>query len=207
MSVSAALILICGGRLNEFPKGKPYGNFFHNLALSERIKNELFRSRKNYNTHGLRGEVKIVTWTDYPEVFEEIGAVYIKKRAEEEKLTIKNVKYQKNNIIVKFAEIDSIEVAEKYKNAVLVADRDALGELPEGVYYIADLIDCTVFEEDGKEIGCLVDVFSTGSNDVYDIKREGKKNLLVPIIDGVLKTVDVENKKITIKIPEGLEDE
>lgn len=162
---------------------------------------------KIINTHGLRGEVKIVTWTDYPEVFEDLGTVYVKKRIEQEKLTIKNVKYQKNNIIVKFAEIDSIEEAEKYKNAVLVADRDALGELPEGVYYIADLIDCTVFEEDGKEIGKLVDVFSTGSNDVYDIKREGKKNLLVPIIDGVLKTVDIENKKITIKIPEGLEDE
>ncbi len=162
---------------------------------------------KIINTHGLRGEVKIVTWTDYPEVFEEIGVVFVKKRTEQEKLTIKNVKYQKNNIIVKFAEIDSIEEAEKYKNAVLVADREALGELPEGVYYIADLVDSTVYQEDGKEIGCLVDVFSTGSNDVYDIRREGKKNLLVPIIEGVLKSVDIENKKITIKIPEGLEDE
>lgn len=162
---------------------------------------------KIINTHGLRGEVKIVTWTDYPEVFEEIGSVFVKTKAEEKKMTIKNVKYQKNNIIVKFAELDSIEDAEKYKNAVLFADRDSLGELPEGVYYIADLVDCAVFEENGDKIGVLVDVFSTGSNDVYDIKREDKKNLLVPIIDGVLKSVDIENKKITIKIPEGLEDE
>lgn len=168
---------------------------------------DLLEVGKIINTHGLRGEVKIVTWTDYPEVFEEIGFVIVKKRGEEERLTIKGVKYQKNNIIVKFAELDAIEEAEKYKNAVLLADRNALGELPEGVYYIADLIDCTVFEENGNEIGVLTDVFSTGSNDVYDIKREGKKNLLVPIIDGVLKTVDIENKKITIKIPEGLEDE
>lgn len=168
---------------------------------------DLLEVGKIINTHGLRGEVKIVTWTDYPEVFEEIGFVIVKKRGEEERLTIKGVKYQKNNIIVKFAELDAIEEAEKYKNAVLLADRNALGELPEGVYYIADLIDCTVFEENGNKIGVLTDVFSTGSNDVYDIKREGKKNLLVPIIDGVLKAVDIENKKITIKIPEGLEDE
>ena len=53
----------------------------------------------------------------------------------------------------------------------------------------------------------MVDVFGTGSNDVYDIKREGKKNLLVPIIDGVLQSVDIENKKIIIEIPKGLEDE
>lgn len=168
---------------------------------------ELLEVGKIINTHGLRGEVKIVTWTDYPEVFEEIGSVFVKKQTEQKKLTIKNVKYQKNNIIVKFAEIDSIEEAEKYKNAVLSADRDALGELPEGVYYIADLIDCTVFEENGDKIGLLVDVFSTGSNDVYDIKRDGKKNLLVPIIDGVLKSVDINSKQIIIKIPEGLEDE
>ncbi len=125
----------------------------------------------------------------------------------EERLDIKNVKYQKNNIIVKFAQINSIEEAEKYKNAVLVASRDALGELPEGVYYIADLIDCTVFDDKDEKIGVLVDVFSTGSNDVYDIRREGRKNLLVPIIDGVLKSVDTENKKIIIEIPKGLEDE
>ncbi len=162
---------------------------------------------KIINTHGLRGEVKIVTWTDSPEVFEEIGAVYVKGHTDAEKMTIKNVKYQKNNIIVKFAEINSIEDAEKYKNTILLADRDTLGELPEGVYYIADLIGCVIFEENGEKIGVLQDVFSTGSNDVYDIKRENKKNLLIPIIDGVLKAVDIQNKKITIKIPEGLEDE
>ncbi|MBR4173226.1 MAG: PRC-barrel domain-containing protein, partial [Clostridia bacterium] len=57
---------------------------------------------------------------------------------------------------------------------------------------------------DGAELGTLSDVFSTGSNDVYDIRCEGAKNLLVPIIDGVVKLVDIENKKIVVKLPEGL---
>lgn len=161
---------------------------------------------KIINTHGLRGEVKIVTWTDSPDVFEGLEFVVAKTRTEEIRLDIKNVKYQKNNIIAAFEQLTSIEEAEKLKNAVLSVPREELGELPEGVYYIADLIDCEVFDEGGK-IGDLSDVFSTGSNDVYDIKRDGKKNLLVPIIDGVLKSVDVENKKITIEIPKGLEDE
>lgn len=161
---------------------------------------------KIINTHGLRGEVKIVTWTDSPDVFEGLEFVVAKTRTEEIRLDIKNVKYQKNNIIAAFEQLTSIEEVEKLKNAVLSVPREELGELPEGVYYIADLIDCEVFDEGGK-IGDLRDVFSTGSNDVYDIKRDGKKNLLVPIIDGVLKSVDVENKKITIEIPKGLEDE
>ena len=161
---------------------------------------------KIINTHGLRGEVKVVTWTDSPEVFEDIKNVVAKTRSEEIKLTVKGVKYQKNNIIVKFAGIDAIEDAEKLKNAVLLASRNELGELPEGVYYIADLVGCEVFDESGK-IGVLLDVFTAGASDVYDIKREGKKNLLVPIIDGVLKNVDISGKRIDIKIPEGLEDE
>lgn len=161
---------------------------------------------KIINTHGLRGEVKIVTWTDSPEVFEELKFCIAKMRGVETRLDIKNIKYQKNNIIVAFSQLTSIEEAEKLKNATLLVPREELGELPEGVYYIADLIGCEVFDGSGK-IGDLVDVFGTGSNDVYDIKREGKKNLLVPIIDGVLQSVDIENKKIIIEIPKGLEDE
>ena len=74
---------------------------------------------KIINTHGLKGEVKVVTWTDYPEVFEEIGYVWLKKRTGDERLDIRNVKYQKNNIIIKFSQINSIEEAEKFKNQIL----------------------------------------------------------------------------------------
>lgn len=167
---------------------------------------EFLEVGKIINTHGLRGEVKVVTWTDSPEVFEGLKNVVAKTRGQEINLVICGVKYQKNNIIVKFKEIDAIEDAEKLKNAVLSASREELGELPEGVYYIADLVGCEVFDDSGK-IGVLADVFTAGASDVYDIKRDGKKNLLVPIIDGVLKNVDISGKKIDIKIPEGLEDE
>lgn len=160
---------------------------------------------KIINTHGLKGEVKIATWTDYPEDFEKLDYVLAVQRGKETRLDIENIKYQKNNIIVKFKQLKVIEEAETYKNATLKVPREALGELPEGVYYIADLLECEVSDENGV-IGVLKDVFSTGSNDVYDIKRDGKKNLLVPIIDGVLQNVDIENKKILIKVPEGLDE-
>ena len=159
---------------------------------------------KIINTHGLKGEVKISAWTDAYDDFENFTYVYTKTG---QKLNIEGIKYQKNNLIVKFREINSIEEAEKYKNSVLYLTKEELGELPENVFYIADLLDCEVFSEDGKKIGILYDIFSTGSNDVYDIRRENAKNLLVPIIDGVVRMVDIENKKIIIKIPEGLEDE
>lgn len=167
---------------------------------------DLLEVGKIINTHGLKGEVKVVSWTDSPDTFENLDYVFARMRGGDVRLDIKNIKYQKNNIIVLFAQIDSIDEAEKYKNAVLFANKDMLGDLPENVYYIADLIGCTVSDEN-SEIGVLADVFATGSNDIYDIKRDGRKNLLVPIIDGVVQSVDIENKKITIKIPEGLEDD
>ena len=161
---------------------------------------------KIVNTHGLRGEVKIVPWTDSPETFEDIEYVYVKKKTGEERLDIIGLKYQKNNLIVKFKQIPTIEEAEKLKNQTVYIDRDMLGELPEGVYYIADLIGLNVVTREGEEIGVLVDIFNTGSNDIYDIRRDGKKNLLLPKIDDVI-TVELENKRIVVRIPEGLDEE
>lgn len=160
---------------------------------------------KIVNTHGLKGEVKIVTWTDTPDVFEDIEYVYAKKKHEEIKLTTKNIKYQKNNIIVKFAEINSIDEAETFKNSVLSCDREQLGELPDGVYYIADLIGCTVFENE-KELGKISDVFNTGANDIYAVSRPQQKDLLIPVLEETVKKVDIENKRIDVVLIEGLDE-
>lgn len=157
---------------------------------------------KIVNTHGLRGEVKIVPWTDVPEVFEDISYAYVRG----EKREIRSVKYQKNNIIVKFSGIDDINAAELLKNSVITTDRDELGELPDGVYYITDLLGCDVFCEDGEFVGKLSDVLPTGSNDVYVVKREGKKDLLLPVIDQVVLDVNIDEKKVIVNIMEGLED-
>ena len=94
-----------------------------------------------------------------------------------------------------------------FKNAVLYADRNDLGELPDGVYYIVDLIGLKVYTEDDEYIGEIADVFNAGASDIYDVKREGKKNLLLPVIDEVVKSVDIENGRVTVNVMEGLDDE
>ena len=73
---------------------------------------DLLEVGKIVNTHGLRGEVKVVPWTDYPEVFEDIDFVYVKKKSEYERLDVKGIKYQKNNLIVRFSQITDINMAE-----------------------------------------------------------------------------------------------
>ena len=79
---------------------------------------DLLEVGKIVNTHGLRGEVKVVPWTDYPEVFEDIDFVYVKKKSEYERLDVKGIKYQKNNLIVRFSQITDINMAEKNKKQV-----------------------------------------------------------------------------------------
>ena len=169
--------------------------------------NNLLEVGKIVNTHGLRGEVKVTVWMDYPEDFEELHTVYLKTRKETITLTVKNIKYQKNNLIVKFSEFNDINEIEQYKGCVLYADRDELGELPEGTHYIVDLIGLDVYNEEGEKLGVIADVLNTGANDIYDVKREGKKNLLLPVIDDVVKEIDVEGGRVTVHVMEGLDDE
>ena len=171
------------------------------------MKNSLLEVGKIVNTHGLRGEVKVVAWTDSPDDFEKIKTVYIKMKSEQISLKIKSIKYQKNNLIIKFDEFNDINEVLPYKNAVLYADREELGPLDEGVYYIVDLIGLDVITEDGEKVGVICDVFNAGASDIYDVKREGKKNLLLPVIDEVVKEVDLENGRVVVNIMEGLDDE
>ena len=157
---------------------------------------------KIINTHGLRGEVKVISWTDSPEDFENIKSVYAHIKSDEQLLHINGIKYQKNNLIIKFKEIDSIDSAEQYKNAILSADRSELPPLPEGSHYIADLIGCEIYNAENEKIGVLSDVFPAGGRDVYEIKRDGLKPLLLSVSDETVKNIDTDNKKITVCLPE-----
>lgn len=167
---------------------------------------EMLEIGKIINTHGLRGDVKVISWTDTPEDFENIKKACVKKGGEEISLNISYVKYQKNNLIIKFKEINSIEEAETFKNLILRAEKGELPPLPEGVYYIADLIGCLVEDTEGNNKGKVIDVFSAGAGNVYEVQAEnGKKNYL-PANEGTIISTDIENKKIIMDIPDGLED-
>lgn len=165
----------------------------------------LLQVGKIVNTHGLRGDVKVVSWTDTPDVIEELETIFVGDKKEE--FHMQYVKYQKNNLIIKFKEIPDINVAEKYKNQILYAEREALGELPDGVYYITDLLGCKVVDDDsGEEIGILDDIFNNGGSDIYDVKKKDAKHLLLPVIDDVVKNIDIEERIIHVHVLEGLDE-
>lgn len=162
---------------------------------------------KVVNTHGLKGEIKLIPWTDFPEVFDVIDSVYTNS---ENEFNVCGIKYQKNCVILKLKGIDKVEDAEKMRGLILYADKDIFSCLPDDTYLIADLTGMEVYEitNDNKEclLGKLTDVIQTGSNDIYTVQSDDGKILLLPAIKDVIINIDSKGKKITVKVPDGLKD-
>ena len=166
--------------------------------------NDKFEVGQIVNTFGIKGFVKVNPWVDDITRFEDLKTVYAKIRKEEKLLEIQEVKYQKNQVLLKFKGIETIEQAELLRNAYLSIDRKDAIPLEEGQYFIADLLESEVWSDEGNLLGILEDIYNTGSNDIYVVKDELGKSLLLPGIPDVIKEVDLENKKITVHLLKGL---
>ena len=154
-------------------------------------------------THGVRGEVKVFPTTD-AERFMELEYVILDTGREKRELTIQNVKFFKNLVILKFEGIDNINDIEKYKGKELWVPREEAQELDEDEYYIGDLIGMDVLLEDGTRFGSLKDVMETGANDVYVVETEEGKEVLLPAIHDFIMDVDIEKNAMTIHLMKGL---
>ena len=154
-------------------------------------------------THGVRGEVKVFPTTD-PERFLDLEYVLLDAGREMKKLEIRNVKFFKNLVILKFDGIDNINDIERYKRCPLLVERKDAVALEEDEYFIADMIGIQVVTEDDEPFGTLKDVMETGANDVYVIDTEEHGEVLVPAIRECILDVDIENQKMKIHLMDGL---
>ena len=158
-------------------------------------------------TNGIKGFVKVNPFTDNIKRYDDLKSVYIEYKSELLEFKIEEVRYYKNQVILKLEGIDSIEEANKYRNCYLKIKREDAVKLPENTYFIADLIGIQVFDESNNFLGNIIDIFSTGSNDVYVVKNEIGKEILLPAISEVIKQIDIKNSKMVVNLIEGLNDE
>ena len=163
---------------------------------------------KIVNTHSLKGEVKVISSTDFEEQRFEKGTELLITRGNQvvKEVTVESYRTHRNNLLVKFVGIDSIEEAEKLKNLQIKIDSENIGELEENEFYFHEIIGCEVFDENGKSLGEISEILTPGANDVWVIKSQNGKEILIPYIEDVVKKIDVENKKIDIEVMEGLID-
>ncbi len=155
-------------------------------------------------THGLRGEVKVFPTTDDPARFKKLKQVILDTGKEKIQLEISEVRFFKNMVLLRFKGMDDINDVQKYRQKALYVRREDAVELAENEYFIADLIGLSVWTDEGGELGTLVNVLSTGANDVYVVRTGSGEELLLPAIRECIKEIKIEEGRMLVHLMPGL---
>jgi 16S rRNA processing protein RimM len=166
-----------------------------------------FNVGKIVNTHGIRGEVRVISKTDFPEQRYKAGNVlylFMPGSNKPIELTVKTHRTHKNFNLLTFEGFENINEVEKFRDGILKVPESQLGELDEDEFYYHEVIGCHVVTTEGLELGKVTEILSPGANDVWVIKSSEGKEILIPYIEDVVKKVDVKGKVILIQPMEGL---
>lgn len=165
-------------------------------------------------SHGIKGQVKIKSFTDFPQRFEGRDPVMARNaKGETIILNPESCRWQKEIGIVKFAQFSSPEDALPWLKADLLIKEEQLSPLPEGRFYWHQIIGLQVYLEDGSHLGTVTDIMQPGANDVYVIKLSEtgdqllphcKGELLLPVIDQVILATSIEEGKLLVRLLEGM---
>jgi 16S rRNA processing protein RimM len=169
---------------------------------------EWFKVGKIVNTHGVRGEIRVISSTDFPDERYQIGTQLMVKDENETKeipVIVRHHRRHKNFDLLQFEGYHSINDVEKFKGSTLYVSEEFLEELEENEFYYHEIIGCTVMTANDEELGKIKEIFETGANDVWVVQRkDGGKDILLPYIEDVVKDIDIDNKVIRVHLLEGL---
>ena len=148
--------------------------------------------------HGIRGELRIIPLTDFPERFAALREVMVG----DELLHIESVKPQGKNFLMQFREYPVREEAQRLTGRLLTVARTDAAPLEEGEYYVFDIVGLTVYDEEDNELGTVENVLRTGSNDVYAVRSEDGREILIPALRAVVREIDVSGGRMTVRFPQ-----
>lgn len=167
------------------------------------MKQKYLECGKITGTHGIRGEVRVHPWCDSPEFLTKFKTLYTDKSGTSIKVSARS---HKNMVIMKIDGVDTIELAERLRNTVIYIDRDD-ASLSDDEVFIQDIIGIEVYDADTNILlGKISDVSQTGANDVWHIEKDGKE-YLIPAIDEVVISIDVDAEKAVIRPIKGIFDD
>lgn len=154
---------------------------------------------------GIKGEIKIKSISPDPERFKALKKVFIKREILET-YSIESIRISDKFVFLKLAGINSRNDSEALRGYDVLIDNSDIISLSSDEYFVHDLIGCQVITEDGIVLGKLFEVSHISSNDIYVVKNDAGKEMLIPAIKEVIKQVDTKNKKIIVHLLEGLLD-
>lgn len=154
---------------------------------------------------GVHGEVKAFSHSDFPERFHQLSRVFVRKAGSPEirSLTVRGVRFHRETVLISFEEVHTVQEAQCLCGQEILIPRDEVVPLPEGEYYIFDLIGLEVVDLEGHRIGSVVDVLSLPAHDVYVVQDQGHE-ILLPGVREIIREINVEAGTMTVDPPEGL---
>jgi 16S rRNA processing protein RimM len=167
---------------------------------------ELVAIAKLVRVRGIRGELVADLLTDFPERFEDLeDVIAVLPNGARAELKIEDFWFQKNRIILKFENYDSIETAQTLINSEICVPESEAVELDEDEFFDWELAGCAVETTEGERIGTVREVMRTGGTENLVVVN-GSKDHLIPFAETICVEVDIENKLIRVDLPEGLLD-
>ncbi len=153
---------------------------------------------------GVKGEMKIESLTDFPERFKGLRRVYlVSPTGKELACEVKAVRYAGETPYLIFGGYESPEKAKTLNGWFIKVPEEEAVQLPEGSYYWFEIVGMEVVSEGGEKLGRIVEVFQTGSNDVY-VMKQGRKEIYIPATKEIVKQVDRKTKRMVIHLMDGL---
>ncbi len=174
--------------------------------MTYNLQNDLVSIGKIVGTFGYKGAVRVLPLTDFPERFHNLKEVNLCLENKVEVLRVKEARPHNQLYVIKLEGLDTKELAQKYKNALLKVGQDETYVLPEGYYYHFQLEGLDVYDEKLGFLGKLVNILETGANDVYVVNSVEYGEVLIPAIEQVVINIDIEANKMQVKLLEGLID-
>lgn len=157
---------------------------------------EFFRIGRIVRPHGVHGAVKLEPMSDSLARYKGLKEAYIERNGIHEPITVSDVGVKEDAVYMSISCSSSRDDAEKLRGAFICVDRAHAMKLPNNTYFVEDLIGCAVYDDTGRELGKITDVFETGANDVYEIS--GKKKLFLPALKRVVISTDIENRRMVL---------
>lgn len=162
---------------------------------------------KIVNTHGIQGEVRVISTTDFPEERYKLGSelVIFKPRSKEPiPVIVTGHRRHKNFDLLTFEGYPYLSDVEQFKGSELKVSSRFLTPLPEGEFYHFEIIGCQVVSNEDRVIGEVTQVLMTGANDVWEVQGVNGKMHYIPYIPSIVESVNIANKKVVIDVVEGL---
>ena len=155
---------------------------------------------KVVNAVGIRGELKVYNYSDSDQIYRDTKLIYM----DDELCKVEHVRTQKNMVVLKLKGIDDRNGAELAKGRFIYVTESDLPELEEGVFYVRDLIGMKVVSEEGSDIGVVNDVIQNTAQDIFEVKTEDGRLVLIPKVEQFVPEIDGEKRVITVRLIEGL---